>query len=462
MRPEQISDALNQLDNDLIRETEQVRRLAKRRKKQPNINWQFIGTLAACICLLMIGNIVASKFIAPPIDPELTTGGEDMPGNDTTEYDIPESEDMTAESETEKPTAPTAATLSQETEAPATEPGTGEVADLPTFYLNIGMGSDGKGGGTTVILDDLQNWISSPWSEEMEFSTLPVYDNCKFDRRAYPFGLNREEMEAWASDIVDALDTELISMEYRSYQMADKDVTGTITMVDLPSGYVVAETEAATITIDGRDAKIEIKNILQEGEYWMKTDLTDSEARECFNRYIDYFADLLDFDVPIAVVEKSYTTGVQKRKFFVYDRTGDETENLLNHRYNRVEFVFSILDGSLSEVIIHNGLSTAEKLGDYPVISATEAKELLLAGSFFTEGTKSDYRIEEKDIAGVELMYPTSIGYETIIPYYCFYMELDEEPNSLPDGLARYRACYVPAIDSRYIENMPSYGGLSQ
>jgi len=230
----------------------------------------------------------------------------------------------------------------------------------------------------------------------------------------------------------------------------------------LPSGYVVAETEEATITIDGRDAKIEIKNILQEEEYWMKTELTDSEARELFNRYIDYFSDLLDFDDPIAVVEKSYTTGVQKREFFVYDRTGDETEDLLNHRYNRVEFVFSMLGGSLSEIIIHNGLSTAEKLGDYPVISVADAKELLLAGSFFAEGAKSDYRIEEKNIAGVELMYPSSIGHETIIPYYCFYIELNEGFPTLPDGLSRYRACYVPAIDSRYIENMPSYGGLSQ
>ena len=43
------------------------------------------------------------------------------------------------------------------------------------------------------------------------------------------------------------------------------------------------------------------------------------------------------------------------------------------------------------------------------------------------------------------------------MPYYRFYVELPEETQN--NGLNTYGAYYVPAVESRYISNMPTWEG---
>lgn len=43
------------------------------------------------------------------------------------------------------------------------------------------------------------------------------------------------------------------------------------------------------------------------------------------------------------------------------------------------------------------------------------------------------------------------------MPYYCFYVEI---PNMEDDsGLKTYGLYYVPAVEDKYISNMPLWGG---
>ena len=99
---------------------------------------------------------------------------------------------------------------------------------------------------------------------------------------------------------------------------------------------------------------------------------------------------------------------------------------------------------------------TSQVIGNYPIISVEEAKKLLLEGHYATSYGMS-YVVDENDIKGVELMYRLYGLEEYHMPYYRFWIEVPQEKQE--NGLNCYVAYYVPAIESQYIANMPTYGG---
>ena len=65
---------------------------------------------------------------------------------------------------------------------------------------------------------------------------------------------------------------------------------------------------------------------------------------------------------------------------------------------------------------------------------------------------------DTKDVKKVELVYKTG-DYETYyMPYYRFYVELSEEEQE--NGLKTYGCYYVPAVNGRYLEVVPSERGF--
>ena len=55
------------------------------------------------------------------------------------------------------------------------------------------------------------------------------------------------------------------------------------------------------------------------------------------------------------------------------------------------------------------------------------------------------------------MLYRTEPSCAYYLPYYRFLAELPEM--GARDGLKHYGAYYVPAVESRYIANMPTYDG---
>ena len=115
--------------------------------------------------------------------------------------------------------------------------------------------------------------------------------------------------------------------------------------------------------------------------------------------------------------------------------------------------------GKLSIIRRNNGLLSAEKLGDYPVITAAEAEERLSAGNYQTS-VPAAFSGEES-IGRVELVYRTGRSEEILMPYYRFYVLLPESVYGADDeeGLKTYGAYYVPAVAEEYIADMPIYDG---
>ena len=62
MKKENISDALNNIDFDMI---EDVYESTKAKKKKPKSSWIRWGAIAACLCLLVMGGILGNLFHSP-------------------------------------------------------------------------------------------------------------------------------------------------------------------------------------------------------------------------------------------------------------------------------------------------------------------------------------------------------------------------------------------------------------
>ena len=94
-------------------------------------------------------------------------------------------------------------------------------------------------------------------------------------------------------------------------------------------------------------------------------------------------------------------------------------------------------------------------MGDYPVITAGEARELLAEGHYLTS---VPYEMPgEEYIRRVELIYRTGTQEEVFMPYYRFYAQLPQEKRE--DGLNTYGAYYVPAVSGEYLTELPTWDG---
>ena len=161
---------------------------------------------------------------------------------------------------------------------------------------------------------------------------------------------------------------------------------------------------------------------------------------------MDQFAGLITFTQPEKVLFGDYNIyGEYGRDYYLYDGGGDVVEDILNYNYNHMRFGVDE-SGNTSVIWLINNLACAEKIGDYPIISADAAKELLITGNYVTS-VPYDFPGEEY-IAAVELKYRSSSKNETLIPYYRFWVELPEGnlAQSLTEmGIKDFGAYYVPA-----------------
>lgn len=146
----------------------------------------------------------------------------------------------------------------------------------------------------------------------------------------------------------------------------------------------------------------------------------------------------------------------KKYKFNLYNVTKKEAEDTLDYPIGGMSGSISFLpddNGGLKEIEI--GEKTIhEEIGIYPIISLEKAKQLLFNGKF--QITYIDVEPSAKNIAGVELMYRDSVYDKYLMPYYRFFIEY--KCNGKSDS-KNYYVCYVPAVEEKYIENMPKWNG---
>ena len=431
MRAEQLSDAMDYLSEELIREAEEARSRTIRRRPA----WQRWGALAACLAVAVFA---ATRF-EPPY--------RDMPGQVSQPGQPPQSSQVPS-------------------------PGSqGPSQPLPSITIkDMGMGGFGFEGYLAYDISELGSGVN-PWTEEETVELLPVYQNpLSYDERYRASGANPRRMKALLLDTAQKLgiDTQNTPITDNTPDEAtQKAITEKLAAVgeEVPEGYF----DPTTLIMEADGIKIEVDQTLTAlikfdppvklpEEYNFTYSATSSEMRKAAAWLQENYWGLLS-----GMSKPRLDQGMADRNIYgersfnveYFDGSGSLEEQIVNYNFNRVAF-YNDDEGELFLARVY-APDLSNKLGEYPIITVEEAKELLLAGNYATSVPYDLPKAEE--IAKVELVYRTS-SYEAVwLPYYRFLVELPEEYRPEDKSLRDYGAYYVPAVDGRYITNMPTYDG---
>lgn len=315
------------------------------------------------------------------------------------------------------------------------------------------------------VLEDL-----NPWSEELKIDSLPVYEM---------YNLSTAQMNELLKDTAKKMGLTLKSSSFVKNQYPNADLVPYNVLMGFCEGEYHGVSDI-TITVYGtgdiginfHDNGYGEDSFIMPDEYCIFDRSADEsdKARAGLEYLADEFADLLPFKSPVL---NSYTenrsidfggqyaeqmTAVNEYKYRVYEDSENAVEKILNYNLAYAEFDrgLNVING----ITLTDKLSASEKLGDYPIITAEEAKKLLLDGKYLIPFSK-DYikngELKAEDVKKVELVYRFSES-KYLVPYYRFYAEI--EAVAILEGLSgiglkEYGEFYVPAVKSEYIEGDP-------
>ncbi len=298
--------------------------------------------------------------------------------------------------------------------------------------------------------------MSNPWSEDCGITELPVFKNLAYIGRDAGWSelyLTEEQMMQIAENTALSLDTDIARTEIE--HLGDHNSGLPDTYLDMCIWVRAECSDLTKVTVYG-DGEIDIdfsnKKLPEEYSFTYHNTAAD-EAENVLEYLSNEYSEVLAFDEPVwySYAERSYS-GNEIRSYYVYDKSGDTVQDILNYNFAYAEFCPDE-GGGLSIIRLNNDLCSAEYLGEYPIISAEDARIQLLNGSSYTT-VPSEYlkggSVAEEDIKKCELVY-RSYHAEYYQPFYKFYIELDTSIESgSSDGLKNYGIFYVPAVGAEF------------
>ncbi|MBQ2756620.1 MAG: hypothetical protein IJF27_08105 [Oscillospiraceae bacterium] len=315
--------------------------------------------------------------------------------------------------------------------------------ELPALTINDcfneGMGFEGYYANSA---DELQN--NNPW-QKGKVTKLPVYENTlhKYTDEWTVTEPNTEKMKQLLTEAAEALEMDVAESEIET---------------NIPEGYTApyscwVENENYKIEVNAwLRVNIEVKNnaVLPNG--CNLCNATYEEAQKSAEYLQNKFANLLNMKKPTAdIALGDYDIEGERRwELSFYDSAGSTEEQVMSYGFDRVHF-YGFENGVLSS-ISYGGTECGRKLGEYSVITEEKAVELLCDGKYFS--SIADEFPGKENIKKTELIYCTETRSTLFMPYYKFYVEMVkygvEEQN-----LSCFVTFYVPAVEEKYIENMP-------
>lgn len=399
MKSEILLQAIGKIDDELIANAGEIR--SKNRIKM----WLSCGAVAACIALVVFAGSVAGWFSPIESSPELS-------------------------------------------------------------MLTISEDSGGMGFEGYMAYDISELVNANPWSEDAKLSTLPVFKSKLYrDENMNMRGMDFEAMRAMLLDTAERLgmdtDNLVITDDTPSAEMQAATVEKFASMgEEVPDGYF----DPTSLIVEQDGIRIEVVPV-------MNAIITFDPAKVFPNGLgFHYYSPYEDVEKTAKYIKEEYKellnmynpiTDINGGDYNIYGERGvdlcfydgaeDLTQRIINYNFYYTSFSCNESE-ELFHVCVHN-CDLSDKVGDYPIITAKEAKKLLLSGNFVTS-VPYDFPGGEY-VKKVELIYRTDAGY--YIPYYRFYVELPEAERE--GGMKTYGAYYVPAVKEEYIENMPLWDG---
>jgi len=334
--------------------------------------------------------------------------------------------------------------------------------------LRIEEKSSGGMGFEGYIAHDVSELVSAnPWREEMGLSALPVYRNpLSYDENGIAqkadFGKMRELLLETAERLGLAAE-ELTVRDNVPDEETQRKITEKFQSVGdtVPEGYFAptelsVEADGVTVSVDQTmTAEISFEPAVPLPEGYTFTHYASYEELTAVAGYLQSaYEDLLHMEDPqVNIYGGDYNFyGQQGYSLEFFDGAGSDTQQILSYNLRRTAFYCND-EGELFIIRIYRP-DLSEKSGDYPIISLEEASALLEEGHYIT--TVPYAMPGASCVKKAELIYRTE-GQAYLMPYYRFYVELPEEERE--NGMKTYGAYYVPAVEERYIENMPVWDG---
>lgn len=354
--------------------------------------------------------------------------------------------------------------------------------NLPMLQYTEPSYGNGFEGYMAYDISELSN--GNPWTEDLKIKTLPVYENhITYDIVQNHYGYSVDEMWEKLYELVDRFGLDKDNVTYSDDAPEEWQVELYMKvyekegMLPLPDDYfgprtVWAEDGNTTIRVSLNGAaniSFESDKLFPQ-EYDLGSYSDACKAAEYLKKeyVLGEYKDLLGLKDPqISISGSDYNIYGERGNYGIrfYDKGKNIVEDIVNYNFQRVNIsgwyheAFRGEEGYYETSISYNTDSLEKhttKLGDYPIITADEARKLLLDGYYATSVVQWDMPGEEY-IAKVELIYRTDIREKFFMPYYRFLIELPEDIND--NGTKTFGAYYVPAVEGRYIENMPKYDG---
>ena len=309
--------------------------------------------------------------------------------------------------------------------------------------LTISEESDGMGyeGYFAYDISELVN--ANPWNEETVIDTLPVFQNpLTYDENDVASGGDENRMRELLLDTAESLGVDADPSEVDGSESPDR--------LKLASAGLEIEVDQAL------EVEVRFRPAVALPENYHFTHYASYEEKAAAAAYLqERYRDFIGFDDPqLNLTIGDYTIyGQQTYDVLLFENGKDAEEQILNYNFDLAAFYCD--DNGALFIARKWQADLSKKLGDYPIIRAEEAKELLLNGNYITT---VPYEISEPELVKkVELIYRTGRHEACYMPYYRFYVELPQEARE--NGLKSYGAYYVPAVESAYISNMPLWDG---
>ncbi len=375
-------------------------------------------------------------------------------------------------------------------------------SNLPMITLNTeissGMGFEGY---MAYDISELTN--SNPWNEDLEITHLPVIENPNYKNQLEIIeNPNYDLMQKKLIETATILGMDIENLEIKNDTLSEEDKQKTIdylsqSLDDIDSSYIESLSDEYEIIylednrvsiypkgyFDIRYFYIEDENyyVMVSWDEFIQIQFKNAKDDESLYEYItidgetiekrlpydfyynninnilENYSNILDMQNPTANIHYGDYNIYAQQSFSLsfFDTSDDIVNSILNYSFNQVRF--EIYNNSQVDIINKDYKDLSNIMGMYPIISPSEAETLLKDGYYISTVSKEE--VESKYIKDVELVYQNTNSSKVHIPYYKFYVELPEYKKE--NGLNTYGAYYVPAIESQYIENMPSVNDIN-
>lgn len=428
MTADRILNCIGSVDDKYIEEAK------PRKNSTKNTIWKHI-TIAACLCILLIGCFAIPKIITD----------ENVPSNDQTEINNDDPQINNTPGNDQEPSSIIEPNDSHDVDIQENI----EVKYIDGLQvLSISECYSDMGFEVYDAYDISELVRNNPWNESVEFEHLPVFkNNHQLDNLHRIKNPDTTKMTEIMTDVCSRLGLNTETLEINDYTDG-KDPRHGIE-IEVVTHDVKIEVFADYKTRITFEPGIEIPP-----EYNFNYHTSFEEAQEVADYLQENYNNLIGFNS----VQQNISGGdyniylKQNYDISFYENSEDLLHKIINYNFKSIKFCPND-KGELWMIWIDNK-DISEKVSDYPIINIEEAIDLLENGIYYAPIPSGEFPGKEY-IAKVELIYNTDDYNEYYMPYYKFYIELpiDEKYYTAnnSDGLKSYGAFYVPAIDKKWI-----------